>query len=320
MKQANEAGQDNFETRFYNQEKKKKMKKTITRSAVLLVLVSAVAFFWSDIRDVVASSSGEKNKKQETVDPPSAAINIQKKWELPEDLREISGLSYLDGERFACIQDETGVVYVYNTATSAVEKEIRFAGAGDFEGLAMVGNTAWIVRSDGHLYEVNISEGRPATKEYDTHLTADYNIEGLCYDAKNNRLLLAPKDGEPGNSDYKGIYAFDLATKKLAKEPVMKLNMTDERLLAGAKKKKKGPFMPSAITIHPGTGDYYITDGRNSKLLVMNENGEISTLYQLDKNEFAQPEGIAFTPEGELFISNEGPKEPGNILKVEITK
>ncbi len=52
-------------------------------------------------------------------------------------------------------------------------------------------------------------------------------------------------------------------------------------------------------------------------LLIMDYSGTIKKLYQLGKD-FAQPKGITFSPQGEIFISNEGTKQPGNILKVEI--
>ena len=65
--------------------------------------------------------------------------------------------------------------------------------------------------------------------------------------------------------------------------------------------------MPSAIGIHPVSGDILITDGTSSKLLVMNQDGRINRLVELGKD-FAQPEGITFSPEGEVFISNEGTK------------
>lgn len=75
--------------------------------------------------------------------------------------------------------------------------------------------------------------------------------------------------------------------------------------------------MPSAIGIHPATRGIYITDGPGARLLVMDASGNIESLHQLGKD-FAQPEGLTFSPRGELFISNEGTKQPGNILKVEI--
>ena len=75
--------------------------------------------------------------------------------------------------------------------------------------------------------------------------------------------------------------------------------------------------MPSAIGIHPLTNEIFITDGPKANLLIMDEAGMIKKLVQLGKD-FSQPEGITFGPQGEIFISNEGSKLPGNILQVEL--
>ena len=75
---------------------------------------------------------------------------------------------------------------------------------------------------------------------------------------------------------------------------------------------------PSGIAIHTLNGDMYITDGRNSKLLITDAAGKIKKLYQLSNSDFAQPEGITFNAAGDLFICNEGTKQPGNILQVKI--
>ncbi len=139
-------------------------------------------------------------------------------------------------------------------------------------------------------------------------------------DAANNRLLLAIKDAEPGGENYKGIYAFDLVSKKMQGEPAYKIDLDHSLLQDDKGKKKSSGIMPSAITIHPSTKELFITDGRKSKLLVLDNKGDVKKLYKLDKQSFAQPEGITFTPAGELFISNEGPKQPANILKVEISE
>ena len=73
--------------------------------------------------------------------------------------------------------------------------------------------------------------------------------------------------------------------------------------------------MPSALGIHPLSGDYYVSDGPKSKLLIMDASGNIKRLLELGKD-FKQPEGISFSPQGELFIANEGGKGSGNILQV----
>lgn len=266
-----------------------------------------------------ASSENKKDKKEQTV-PASAGISVAQKWELPADLREISGLVYLDADRFACVEDENGIVYTYNSKTNEIEKKIVFDGTGDFEGLAMVNGQPWVVQSDGTLNEITEQAGGKAqVKKHKTALTAAHNVEGLCYDKSNDRLLLAIKDDEPSTKDYKGIYAFDLKTKKMAAEPVFKIDLKHE-LLKSVASKKKAAVMPSSIVVHPTTGDIYITDGPKSTLLIMDKSGTIKQFYQLDENDFSQPEGISFSPNGDLYISNEGSKKAGNILKVTIDK
>jgi uncharacterized protein YjiK len=250
----------------------------------------------------------------------NTAITIIKKWNMPKELTEISGLSYKDEKQFACVQDELGKIFIYNTATSSVEKQISFGAAGDYEELAVVDKTIWVLRADGKLFEVsNLDAANPTVKEYSTPLTIKQDSEGLCYDKKNHRLLIAIKGAEPGTEDYKGIYAFDIASKTMAGQPVYKIDLLDKVFgNNGSGKKKKGSINPSGIVIHPLNGDIYIIDGRHPQLLVIDASGKIKKLYQLSAKDFSQPEGIAFNSAGDLFIANEGTNQPGNILQVKI--
>jgi hypothetical protein len=59
-------------------------------------------------------------------------------------------------------------------------------------------------------------------------------------------------------------------------------------------------------------------DGSKPKILVANKDWKLTKLYELDKNVFYQPEGITFSEDGRLFISNEGKKGKPNILEVEL--
>jgi uncharacterized protein YjiK len=283
---------------------------------VALVILAGAFIFWKDISMLGNSpKKGVKEKSSEKTEKTTPGVQIGNRWDLPEDLKEVSGIAWMDADRFACVQDEQGTVFIYNRTAKRIERKVDFAGVGDYEGLALNGRTAYVVRSDGRLYEVDLDGGRSSVKEYETALTAAHNVEGLCYDKNNNRLLLAIKGDEPNSSDYKGIYSFDLATKKFIEEPVIRIDLNHELLKSSGKKNK--PLMPSAIGIHPKSGDFYITDGPKSNLVLMTPSGEISKLIPLG-NSFAQPEGISFSPEGQLFISNEGTKQPGNILQVEI--
>jgi len=291
------------------------------RVVLFVAILAIVGFvFKKDITRLVAGEAetkqGQKVEESEHSAYSSGKLTVKEKWDLPALLKEVSGIAYMDDRRFACIQDEAGTVYIYNISTGKIEKEIPFTGVGDFEDVVLIGTTAYIVRSDGKLFEVDINSGRNSVKEYTTSLTAKHNVEGLCFDKKNNRLLMAIKDEEPGKVDYKGIYAFNLEQKKFIKEPVYKINLDNDVLTSSGGKKQKG-IKPSAIGIHPVSGDIYITDGPRSRLLVMDDAGNPKMIYELGK-EFEQPEGIAFSPEGEIFISNEGTKQPPNITRIEI--
>ena len=295
----------------------------------LLALVVIIFSFGPHIKEALTTdpktSSSIMGAQQKQSEIENYGLDVLQRWELPERLLEISGVSWLDKDRFACVQDEMGIVFIYNTATSKIEKEISFAGTGDYEGIAIVDDASWVVRSDGYLYEItSITAGKPTINEYDTPLTPKHDTEGLCYDQKNHRLLLAIKEIDPGNTDYKGIYGFDLRTKKMGEVPIIKIDLQHEiftGISSGKKKSKPGDaIMPSDISVHPSTGDIYIIEGRKPKLMVINSTNDVKTFMELDKNDFLQPEGITFSPTGEMFISNEGVKDPGNILKVKLVK
>jgi len=267
------------------------------------------------------SSDDDKKDKKQNDEKSAKSVNLINQWNVPEILKEISAIDYIDESRFACVQDELGKIFIFNTETEKIEKEIPFAPAGDYEGLALNGETAYVLRADGRIFEVaNFNSEKPEVKEYKTHLTQKQDTEGLALDKSNNRLLISIKGEEPGTDAYKGIYAFDLSTKKMAKEPVFKIDLEND-LFAETKsgKKKKGSVMdPSELAINPETGEIYVIDGGKPKLLIMDQSGKMLSLFELKDPAFSQPEGMSFSPEGKLFISNEGSKKKGNILEIEV--
>ncbi|HEX2533857.1 MAG TPA: hypothetical protein VHK69_08985 [Chitinophagaceae bacterium] len=290
---------------------------------IAIVVVTGGFIFHRDITGLVtgaqptvvaAAKAGKKENKKKGDEPAAADVQIRQKWELPDRLKEVSGIAYLDGQRFVCVQDEEGTVFVFNRQTGAIEKELPFGPAGDYEGITLHGQTVYVVRADGHLFEVPLNGGKPVN--YATPLTAEHNVEGLCYDGAGNRLLLAVKDEEPGGQGYKGVYAFDLKQKKLREEPVLRIEAGETAHNGKGGKKNKG-IRPSAIGIHPLTRDIYVVDGPQAGLLIMDAAGTVKQRLSLGKA-FAQPEGLTFSPEGEAFISNEGPKAPANIIQVQI--
>jgi hypothetical protein len=269
---------------------------------------------------------------------PAITINYNlskpdKTYLLPHELNEISGLTETGESSFAGIQDENGILYIYDLTNEKIIKEFTFHGNGDYEGIARVDKTIYVLRSDGKLYEINNFEsGNSNIESYSTGISAKDN-EGLCFDKDSNRLLIAPKS-EPekhsGNKDKRFIYAFDLRSKKLIGNPVYTFDLSLIRKFAaennlkvpkngGKKGDKDEPdieFRPSAIGIHPVTNKLYLISGMEELLFVFDIKGNIEFMTKLDKDLFNQPEGITFLKNGDMLISNEkGQKNRATVLR-----
>ncbi|MDT0641759.1 hypothetical protein RM553_02840 [Zunongwangia sp. F363] len=267
-----------------------------------------------------AASNGDRNLKSEVeIVNKFADYSIIKKWELPYELEEVSGITWLSNDKICCIQDEDGIIFVYNLKTSTIEKEIEFAGDGDYEGITVDGKNAFVVRSDGTIYEVrDFLEGEPEVDKIKTGLTKKQNIESICVDKLGHRLLLGVKDEEKNSDRYKGIYAYDLKNDHFQDKPLFRIDMKDEVFDEIDEDDPEKVMSPSGIAINPESDEFYIVDGRRPKILIMSPDGNAERIIFLDEDEFAQPEGITFSPSGKLYISNEASGGIPNILEIEI--
>jgi len=272
---------------------------------------------------------------------PYDLLHVDKKVELPSKLREISGLGLIDQERFAAVQDEKGNIYIVDFRSGEIEHKIDFAGDGDYEGITLVGDDAWVLKSNGDLYRVKdfLDEEKIKITKYETDLSKKNDLEGLAYDKENNRLLIAAK-GHPYIDDESGkhkkaIYQFDLEEKKLKSRPLYIIDLeeikyykkynTMTRLgidLLATLDKSKGDvtFQPSDLAIHPFSGNIYLIGTVGDLLIVLHPQGEMLALIELDDRLFNQPEGICFGPRAELYISNEAGERRATILKFERKK
>ncbi|MCE3279469.1 MAG: hypothetical protein K0S44_1660 [Bacteroidetes bacterium] len=266
---------------------------------------------------LISESKVDRNKKPlvRISLPASGISSYERKWELPFILTEISGFTFINTSTIACIQDELGVIYLYDLAKSAIIREIPFAQAGDFEGITLVGNELWTLRSDGLLYQINnYQDEQPQVKEYPITLSSPQNFEGLCFDRANNRLLIVPREFDTSDPTKKGVYSFNVKEKEFSTKPIFNLDLNHSVFSSLSKKSKSAVLMPSEIAIHPVTSKIYITDARNAQVLIVNSKGEIEKLISLNRNIFVKTEGIFFNQEGEMFLSNEGKKQNANLI------
>ncbi|MNJ84194.1 hypothetical protein D3C87_16370 [compost metagenome] len=251
---------------------------------------------------------------------------------LPPELREVSGLSIVDSKTLICIQDEEGIAFIYDLKKQEVTRKIVFAGPGDYEGIAPAGNDLYVLRSDGVLFRIhNFEKEQQQIDSIQTGIPNKDN-EGLCYDKVNKRLLIGSKSKIAKGAEYKNlrtIYAFDLQSKTLQKEPlyvydiqVIKDFAQKNKIELPTKPSKKNPneldvalkFQISGIYLHPKSKLLYVLSASDYYLFVFDGAGAIKHLEVLDPLKFNKAEGIAIMPNGDLYISNEGQTGDPKIL------
>jgi len=252
-------------------------------------------------------------------------------FELEADLTEISGLTVLDEQYLGAIEDENGRLYFIDLNTGEVIRHEKFAPDGDYEGLARAGNQVFILRSDGDLYVIDDwQDDKFGSDKIETHLSSKCDAEGLTHDEANNRLLIACKESAGEDlDDLKAIYAYDLATGKVDKQPVFTLSIDtfnkatypNDGPLNSAIREAVHPvldlsgFKPSGLDIHPMTGELYVLSSVQQSIVVLSTTGDIKHIWKLVDKVLKQPEGIAFLPNGDLFISSEGKSGHGVLIR-----
>lgn len=260
-----------------------------------------------------------------------------KTFELDSALDEISGLTLSADARYLLANnDELGIVYFLNKETGEIVKELTFQDEGDYEGIEIVGNKAFIVKSKGTIYEIeDINAPELKVNKYGCFLTKENDVEALGYDAKNNRLLMGCKGKSGDGEEYlrkKAVFAFDLVNMKLIEEPIFMVTLEDVCSYLGACSLHRevldnlneffNPqgeilnFSPSSLAIHPITGHIYITSSKGKMILVLDAQGKVLHIEKLQKSLHPQPEGLCFEKDGTMWISNEAKKDaPARLYK-----
>ncbi len=248
----------------------------------------------------------------------SGKYNLQqpdKVIRLPKTLTEISGLADLKNGRLAAIQDEKGILFVINVETGEIESTDEFGKNGDYEGLTIVEDNIYCVESTGKIHEISLTDKTKVPEKYKTWLSSKNNVEGLCYHKTSNSLLLVCKE-QSGRKKHKksvrGIYAFNLQTKKLKKQAFFNISETEIGQMLDDD--MCGYFQPSGIAISPINNKVYIISSVGNAIAVYSEAGQLEQVLSLSNIHFTQPEGIVFDVDGTLYIANEGRGSWGNIL------
>lgn len=261
---------------------------------------------FSSCRENGKKEAGKKTEKQILTGPQNYHIQSpDATWELPSALNEISGIGLLNDSIMVCQQDENGILYLYNLVSKQIDKTIPFGKPNDYEDLAILGTNVYVLQSNGTVVQVSNYLQAPVIIKHKTALTRKNDTEGICYDSVSKTFLVTCKADQGAEAaaaaqNIKAIYAFNLQTKEISNKPLIVFEEKE--------------FKPSAVAVNPLTGNIFVLSASKRRLLEVNRQGTIVQRYELKGNLFKQPEGLTFSSNADLYISNEGKGGKANIL------
>lgn len=241
------------------------------------------------------------------------------RFTLPDELDEISGLVALEDGMLAAIQDEEGELYIIDPSTGAVVETRSFGKKGDYEAVDVAEGRLLVLRSDGEVsWFTDWSAPAFVGQSFGLDIPKRCDAEGMRYDVKGRRLLVSCKD-EPGKGLEleKAIFAYSIEGEKLQEEPVYIIDSRSFNASAPdhpvnkavrsvlSDKVDLSGFRPSELAIHPITDELYVLSSVRESILSLNREGQVTGIWTLDGELLDQPEGMAFLPNGDLFISSE---------------
>lgn len=217
---------------------------------------------------------------------------------LHSSLQEISGLSWTPSGQLAAIEDEHGILYTLDPASGDILDRFRFGSDRDYEAVEYAGDRVWVLESDGDLYSFH-TKGKKRLRRHGTHLDIINDTEGLTLLA-DGRLVLLCKEKPGADVSGRTLWTFDPNSQKLSDAPWA--------ILPGVE------FKPSGVAVHPVTEDLYLVSSRPPALLVMSSRGVLKSTFPFDIEHMTQPEGIAFAPDGTMYIASEGGSGRGHLF------
>lgn len=274
-----------------------------------------------------ATSSQKKERMVYSFDHPDS-IRV-----LPIDLHEISGIVALNESIAVAVQDEVGSVFVYDLKSGTITSKLVFGPPGDYEGVASNGNDLFVLRSDGVLFRIIDYVGQAHIDSLATNVPTKNN-EGLCYDASENRLLIAAKSKAGKGKAFKDkrvIYSFSLDSLSDARElfaidvshvvqkaKLLGIDLPDIEKKNGSIVKDVLKFKMSELAIEPETSNIYVLSAADHFLFVFSPNGEVLEVHPLNPSLYNKPEGITFISNNRIIITNEGQSKQPTLLHLSL--
>ena len=240
--------------------------------------------------------------------PPGYDLGKPQKMELGKVLNEISGIAYDSANNnILAISDSKAKIFELHVAKHKLKDltDKIVEPDSDLEDIAKVGSSLFVLSSKGIIYEVSMDKkDSTGVKAYPFWSQDQNDFEALYYDPSANGLIMICKTcvSDKGKK-IRSAYRFDLGSHAWDSSAFYTISTAEVKKLIVDSDVE---FDPSAAAIHPKNKRLYVLSSAGNLLVVADTRGKVIEGYQLNPDEFPQAEGIAFAPNGDMYISNEG--------------
>ena len=251
---------------------------------------------------IILGDSCSSRKSDSYPNPPGYNFSKRYVYKLPTVLDEISGLAFYpkDSGIFA-IQDEKGWLFKIRLKNPLQIERWKFSNGADYEDLSLVDSSFFVLRSKGVVERFKFATPDSVSIQSFRLSEGKDEFETLYYDSSIHKLVLICKNCEQDTRKEVSSFTFDPSANTFS--PFFKIEAENIKDQLGEDEKFR--FKPSAAAIHPLTGELYIIASVNHVLVILNKDHSVKNVYKIDPGLFKQPEGLTFTPKGDLIISNE---------------
>ena len=225
------------------------------------------------------------------------------RFSLPRDLAEISGLAWSDGALLAHT-DESGSIYRIDGVKGSVTRVAFLEGRpnDDFEGIAVTDSQLVLGTSKGRLYVASWptapARGSLAYRVVVTGLGRGCELEGLAWDPGSGALLM-PCKRVAGEKRKHGLTVrrWHLARGAALAPVVVSADAMARAGLPG--------FRPTTIEVDRRTGNWMLFSTAEPGAVEMTPAGNVVRAVRVSHDLHRQPEGLALSPDGDLFVADE---------------
>lgn len=273
----------------------KKLIQTKCPAFILPIIVYAVTL-------LAGCKQGDSNS------PEGYDLNKPREMQLGKVLNEISGLYFNEEDSsLLTISDSKEKIFKIQLKNQKLKDQTgKVVGPdSDLEDLVKVGNTVYLLSSWGEIKAV--PDGVTDTsgvQAYNLGFKGQNDFETLYYDPTVKGLVMICKScAEEKGLDIRTAFRFDPEEKRFDSSALFTISRKDVQELL---KDKDAKFEPSAAAINPINKRLYILSSTGKLLVITDTRGKVMEAYKLNPDRFPQAEGIAFAPNGDMYISNEG--------------